>query len=159
MQKISDVMTPDVAVVNPHDTVQRAAQLLAEWDVGSLPVCDGRRLLGMITDRDITVRATAEGKAPDQVFVAEVMSEGVSYCYDDQTVDEVLQQMGEEQIRRLPVIDHNMQLVGMVALGDIAIRDNAHVDDALESISRPPSGGAPEQSRRDDGASWPGPGI
>jgi CBS domain-containing protein len=137
MQTISDVMTCDVAVIGPNDNLQRAAQLMAEWDVGSLPVCDGRRLLGMITDRDITVRATAEGRGPDEVHVAEIMSEGLSYCFEDQRVGEVLQQMGDEQIRRMPVLDRNMQLCGMVAIGDIAIRDDASVDHAMDEISMP----------------------
>src|SRR5690606_18453015 len=75
MQRVSDVMTRDVAVISPHDNLQHAARLMAEWNVGSLPVCDGRRLVGMLSDRDITVRATAEGRAPDEVQVSEVMSE------------------------------------------------------------------------------------
>lgn len=141
MQKISDVMSHDVTVVRPDDNLQRAAQLMSEGDVGALPVCDGTRLLGMITDRDITIRASAEGRAPEEVRVGEIMSEGVSYCFEDQDVSEVLQQMGEEQVRRLPVLDRNMQLVGMLAMGDLATRGDAHIDQAMEGISMPPEGG------------------
>jgi len=137
MQTISDVMTRDVAVVGPNDTVRKAAQLMSEWDVGALPVCDGRRLLGMLTDRDITIRATAQGRGPEEMRVSEVMSEGVSYCFDDQRVGEVLQQMGDEQIRRLPVVDRNMELCGMVSIGDLAVQDDASVDDAMQGISWP----------------------
>lgn len=151
MQKISDVMSHDVAVVRPDDNLQRAAQLMSECDVGSLPVCDGRRLLGMITDRDITIRATAEGRAPEQVHVAEVMSEGVSYCFEDQNVGEVLQQMGDEQIRRLPVLDRNMQLVGVVAIGDLATRTDTHIDDAMQGISMPNDAGRAPTGQQDIG--------
>lgn len=148
MQRISDVMTRDVAVIGPNDTLQQAARLMNEWNVGSLPVCDGRRLVGMITDRDITVRATAEGKSPDQVRVADVMSEGVSYCFEDQRVGEVLQQMGDEQIRRLPVLDRNMQLCGMVAVGDLATRDDVDMDKTLDRISLPSEPNRPSSDER-----------
>ncbi|HVL75245.1 MAG TPA: CBS domain-containing protein, partial [Noviherbaspirillum sp.] len=141
MKKISDLMTRDVATVSPQDSLQRAAQLMKECDVGALPVCDGQTLVGMITDRDITVRASADGQAPDNVKVGEVMSEGITYCFEDQDVEEVLQQMGTEQVRRLPVLTRDKRLCGMVALGDIATRDQTHTDSALEGISQPPAGG------------------
>lgn len=148
MKRISDVMTREVAVIGPNDTLQQAARLMNEWNVGSLPVCEGRRLVGMITDRDITIRATAEGRSPGQVRVADVMSEGVSYCFEDQRVGEVLQQMGDEQIRRLPVLDRNMQLCGLVAVGDLATRDNVDMDKTLDRISLPSEPNRPSADER-----------
>lgn len=137
MQAISEIMTRDVTVISPQDTIQRAAQMMNEWDVGALPVCDGTNLIGMITDRDITIRAVAGGQPPDQVRVADVMTDDVLWCYEDQTVGEVLQQMGDEQIRRIPVLDRDKNLIGMVSLGDIAARHSADTDDTLEDISNP----------------------
>lgn len=137
MQTISDVMTRDITVISPQDNVQRAAQIMREWDIGVLPVHDGQRLVGMITDRDITIRATPTGQPPDQIKVADVMTDEVLWCYEDQMVGEVLQQMGDEQIRRIPVLDRNMQLVGIVSLGDIAAQHAANTDNTLEEISQP----------------------
>ena len=137
MESISEVMTRDVTVVSPDDTIQRAAQLMKDLNVGALPVCDGRKLQGMITDRDITIRATADGQDPGQVTVREVMTDEVLWCYEDQTVGEVLQHMGDSQIRRIPVISRDKDLVGMVSLGDIATRHAADTDDTLEDISKP----------------------
>jgi len=105
MQTIQDVMTRDVQSISPQETVQRAAQMMDELNVGSIPVLDGHRLVGMITDRDITVRSTAAGQAPSQTRVGDVMSTDVRTCAPNQTVDEVLGQMGDVQIRRVPVVD------------------------------------------------------
>jgi CBS domain-containing protein len=99
MKAISEVMTRDVTVIAPGDDLQRAAQLMRDLDVGALPVCDGKRLQGMITDRDITIRAVAEGLVPSAVRVSDVMSKEVAWCFEDQTVGEVLQHMGDQQIR------------------------------------------------------------
>lgn len=138
MQRIFEVMTPDVKSISPQETVRRAAQLMDELNVGALPVCDGEKLVGMITDRDITVRATAAGQGPDDAHVADIMSGKVRWCFDDQTVDEVMQQMGDTQIRRVPVVDHDThQLVGIVSLGDFATKHSAQVDRTLEKISTP----------------------
>jgi len=139
MQRIAEVMTPDVRSVAPQETVRRAAQMMDEMNVGALPVCDGQKLVGIVTDRDITVRATAAGKAPDEAHVDEVMSSNqLHWCFDDQTVDEVMQKMSDSQIRRVPVIDHDTkQLVGIVSLGDLATKHSAQVDRTLEEISTP----------------------
>lgn len=137
MQQISEVMTLDVTVVSPQDSIQQAAQIMRDRNVGALPVCDGQRLLGMITDRDITIRATAGGKSPDQARVDEVMTDDIYWCYDDQLVGEVLQQMGDSQIRRIPVVNRNKELVGIVSLGDLAARTEAQTDDTLEEVSKP----------------------
>jgi CBS domain-containing protein len=136
MKTIADVMTPDVEVVRPEETLRDAARAMADLDVGSLPVCDGRKLVGMITDRDIAVRAVAEGKSVDTP-VSEVMTDEVVWCNETDPVDDVLQQMGDAQIRRIPVIDANRNLVGIVALGDLALEEEDAVDEALRDISMP----------------------
>ena len=140
---VAEIMSTDVQVVGPQETLQRAAQLMDQLNVGSLPVCDGRRLLGMVTDRDITVRGTAAGCAPDQACVSDVMSADTAWCTDDQDVQEVLRTMGEAQVRRLPVLNVDRELVGIVSLGDIATKDPAPVDEAVREISTPsePDGG------------------
>jgi len=138
MQTIQEVMTRDVQRVSPEETVRRAAQLMDEYNVGAIPVCDGDKLVGMITDRDITVRSTAAGQAPEQTRVGDVMSTDVRTCYQNQTVDEVLGQMGDVQIRRVPVVDQDSHsLVGIVSLGDMATKHSAGIDRALEEISEP----------------------
>ena len=136
MKTIAEVMTPDVEVLRPEETLRDAARAMADLDVGSLPVCDGRKLLGMITDRDITVRAVAEGKSADTP-VSEVMTDDVVWCTDTDSVDEVLQQMSDAQVRRIPVVDSEHQLVGIVALGDIALEEDDDVDETLRDISMP----------------------
>ncbi|RJF98774.1 CBS domain-containing protein [Noviherbaspirillum saxi] len=138
MQTIADIMTRDVRSVSPQETVMRAAQLMDEMNVGSLPVCDGQKLIGMVTDRDITIRATAAGQAPERAHVEDVMSQQVRWCFDDQPVDEVMEQMADTQIRRVPVLDHDThQLVGIVSLGDMATKHSAQVDRTLGEISSP----------------------
>ncbi|SHG54630.1 CBS domain-containing protein [Massilia sp. CF038] len=138
MQTIQDVMTRDVQRIAPTDTVRRAAQLMDEFNVGSIPVCDGDKLVGMVTDRDITVRSTAAGQSPETTRVADVMSTDVRTCYSTQSVDEVLGQMGNVQIRRVPVVDQQSHsLVGIVSLGDMATKQSKGIEQALEEISSP----------------------
>jgi len=136
MKTIAEVMTQDVEVLRPDETLRDAARAMADLDVGSLPVCDGRRLIGMITDRDITIRAVAEGKGGDTP-VTEVMTDDVVWCTDTDSIDEVLQQMSDAQIRRIPVVDEDRNLVGIVALGDIALEEEVDVDETLRDISMP----------------------
>lgn len=136
MRKISDVMTSNVKVVRPDETIQAAAKIMADLDVGSLPVCDGRRLQGMITDRDITIRATANGRGGDTP-VRDVMTEDVVWCAESDDAQEVLARMGDQQIRRIPVVDQQRNLVGIVALGDLAIEEEQNVDETLRDISMP----------------------
>lgn len=154
MQAISEIMSRDVRTIGPGTRLQEAAQLMRDMDVGALPVCDGRRLMGMLTDRDIAVRAVARGVAPQDASVAEVMSKDVSWCFADQSVGEVLQQMGDRQLRRIPVVERDsMELAGMVSLGDLAVRQGAPVDSTLDDISRasppqrPATGKPPSTSR------------
>lgn len=151
-------MTRDVVTVRPDATVRQAARLMDDLNVGSLPVCDGRRLVGMVTDRDITVRATADGMRPDTTLVRAVMSEDVRWCLEDDAVDEVEGEMARRQIRRLPVVDGERNLVGIVALGDLAADRVGGAGETLSSISSPAE---PDRSSRRDGegrgdsAPWP----
>lgn len=143
MQMISEVMTRDVRFVSPQENLQRAAQMMDELNVGALPVCDGDKLVGMVTDRDITVRGTAAGRTPQDEHVEEVMSGDVRWCFEDQPLDEVLQQMAGTQIRRVPVVSHDDQhkLIGIVALGDIVTktgeRAQQDVEEVVERVSSP----------------------
>jgi CBS domain-containing protein len=138
MNQVADVMTRDVRVVSPQDSIQRAAQYMDGLNVGVVPVCDGTKLMGMVTDRDITVRGVAAGKMADTP-VTEVMSQHVRWCYEDQDIDEVMDEMRDAQIRRLPVVDHDKKLVGIVSLGDLADRgsDDKRVGETLKDISTP----------------------
>ena len=145
MQRISEVMTRDVQFVAPRESVRRAAEMMDALNVGALPVCDGERLVGIVTDRDITVRATSTGAAPDDTLVNDVMSADVRWCFEDQSLDDVMQQMSDTQIRRVPVVSHDeaRRLVGIVSLGDVATRAQAdgrevgHVVGKLSSPSEP----------------------
>ena len=137
MQTIQDIMTRDVQTISPQDTVQRAAQLMDELNVGAIPVLDGDQLVGMITDRDITVRSVAVGQNPTSTQVADVMSTDVRTCTAEQSVEEVLDTMGDVQIRRIPVLDAQSKVIGIVSLGDVATKHAADVDLTLDEISTP----------------------
>ena len=137
MAAISELMTREVRTVSPDTTLQQAAQLLQELDIGSLPVCNGQRLLGMVTDRDMTVRGTAAGLPPQSTAVKDVMTESVAYCLETDSVDDVMRKMGERQLRRIPVIDGERNLVGIVALGDLATNRARNTDKVLRKISEP----------------------
>ncbi len=138
MTKISDIMTRSVAVVQRDETIQAAATRMKEMGIGSLPVVDGKAIVGMVTDRDITIRGVATGMIPQESLVSDVMTEEVRWCRADDTVEQVLEQMGDEQVRRLAVLDAGNEIVGIVALGDLATRQSADVDDTLREISTPP---------------------
>lgn len=134
--KISEAMTRDVRLATPQQTICEAAQLMADLDIGLLPVRDGDRLVGMLTDRDIAVRAVAAGRGPSTP-VSEVMSSEVKYCFEDQDVEEVTANMGDIQVRRLPVLSRDKRLVGIISLGDIAagLGAQAEAGEALAGIS------------------------
>ena len=142
MPNVAEVMTTDVQVVQPQESLRRAASLMQELDIGVLPVCDGERLQGMLTDRDITIYGVAEGLNPDEACVSDVMTEDVEYCTADQDVQEVMRLMGDKQVRRLPVVDADKKLVGIVSLGDLAVRQDGHIDRTVREVSEPgnPSG-------------------
>ncbi|WP_395671627.1 CBS domain-containing protein [Phenylobacterium sp.] len=135
--KISEIMSRDVATVRPDETIQAVAQRMAQIDAGVIPVCDGERLEGVVTDRDIVVRAVSEGRS-FQTPVSEVMTSGVEYCYEDDDISEAADRMAELQVRRLAVLDRDQRLVGIVALGDVARQAKDKVTgQTLEEISEP----------------------
>jgi CBS domain-containing protein len=134
---IADVMTPDPQTVQPGDSVQHAARLMDELNVGALPVCEGTQLVGIVTDRDITVRATAIGLVPASTEVERVMTEHVRCCSEQQSPREVLEQMARTQIRRMLVVDDAQRLVGVVSLGDLASHRHDEVEETLRRISTP----------------------
>jgi CBS domain-containing protein len=138
MQTILDVMTRDVQTVSPQETIQRAAQLMDELNVGAIPVTDGDKLVGMITDRDITVRSVAVGQDPGTTRVTDVMSTDVRTCTTSQGVEDVMNQMADVQVRRIPVLDEaSGKIVGIVSLGDVATKSSGDVDRTLDEISSP----------------------
>jgi len=134
--KVSKCMTRDVQLATPAQTIRDAAKMMAELDAGSLPVQYDDRLVGMITDRDIAVRAVAQGKSPDTP-VREVMSGDVLYCFDDQEIEEVTRNMGDMKVRRLPVVNRDKRLVGIVSIGDLALKEEqALTGSAVANISK-----------------------
>ena len=143
--KVSETMSTNVRLAKPDQTIREAAQTMAEVDSGVLPVGENDRLVGMITDRDIAVRGIAKGKGPD-ASVRDVMTDHVDYCFEDQEVEEVTKNMADIKVRRLPVVNHDKRLVGIVSLGDIACTDDdaKTVSSALSGISQP--GGEHSQS-------------
>jgi CBS domain-containing protein len=136
---LRDVMTRHIEEVPPEATLQDAAQKMKALDVGALPVCKNDKLIGMLTDRDIAIRAIADGKDPLQCSVGDVMTGDVIYCFDDEDVEQAAKLMEERQIRRLVVMDHDKHAVGIVSLGDLATRqrDERLSGEALERISEP----------------------
>jgi CBS domain-containing protein len=142
--RVREAMSDDVRIASPNQSIREAATLMVQIDAGVLPVGENDRLVGMITDRDIAVRAIALGKGPDTP-IREVMSKHVQFCFEDDDVDEVAQKMAGIKVRRLPVLNHDKRLVGIVSIGDLALADGpAHVGEALCDISKP--GGAHSQS-------------
>lgn len=138
--RVSEAMTRDVRLATPGQTIREVAQVMAEIDAGAMPVGENDRLIGMITDRDITVRAVAAGKGPETP-VREVMSEHIHYCFDDEEIDDVAQNMGDIKVRRLPVVNREKRLVGILSLGDVARSEGGEsVGDAVVGVSQP--GGA-----------------
>lgn len=141
--KVSQAMTRDVKIASPGQTIQEAADMMAQIDAGSIPVGENDRLVGMLTDRDIAIRAVARGMGPD-ALVGDIMSKEVRYCYEDDDTDDVCQNLADEQIRRIPVVSREKRLVGILSLGDIAVTDGSGAGAALSAISR--SGGARSQA-------------
>ena len=137
--QIRDIMTRDVEVVSGDAPVREAAAKMKQLDVGAIPVCDGKKLTGLLTDRDIAVRLAAEGRNPLETRVSEIMTRDLYYCFEDQDVEEAATVMEAGQIRRLPILDQDRQLVGIVSLGDISVRSDEKIAaaEALEGISEP----------------------
>ena len=142
--KVSEAMSRDVRIASPDQTIREAARLMGAIDVGVLPVGENDRLVGMLTDRDIAIRAVAQGRGPE-TLVRDVMSPEIKYCYEDQPLEEVCRNMGELQVRRLPVLSREKRLIGILSLGDLAARGHApESSEALRGVSQ--KGGARSQS-------------
>jgi CBS domain-containing protein len=133
--RVSEAMTRDVRLAQPGQTIRDAARIMADIDAGAVPVSENDRLVGMITDRDIAVRAVAAGKGPDTP-VREVMSQDVKYCYDDEDLDHVARNLGDIRVRRLPVVNRDKRLVGIVSLGDLALKDERAAGKAVKGVSQ-----------------------
>jgi len=137
-EKIRDVMTRDVTTVTPDARLTDVARIMRDEDIGSVPVAQGTELLGMVTDRDIVIRGLADGDGIEQRTAGDVMTAGVQSCREDQNVGDVLKEMGDQQIRRLPVVDAEQRLVGIVSIGDLSREGKAkQVGKSLEDISQP----------------------
>ena len=143
---VKEAMSRDVKTVGPDEQIQEAARIMLDMDVGALPVGEDDRLVGMITDRDIAIRAVAEGKPPT-TKVGDVMSHEVLYCFDDQDLEDIAQNMAEMKIRRMPVVNRDKRLVGIIALADLVTSaKSGYATAALSGISQ--AGGAHSQSAR-----------
>lgn len=135
MTKINDIMTRSVSTVELDATLQTAAQRMRDLNIGALPVTDDGALVGMVTDRDITIRGVADGLNMRDTLVSEVMTADVQTCSPTDSIDAVMKQMGDSQLRRLAVLDAGRKIVGIVALADMATKQNAPTDAALREIS------------------------
>lgn len=136
--KISEVMSKDCKYCAPEDAVLTAAQLMAKEDFGAVPVAKDDKLVGMLTDRDIVTRGIADGRDVTRVSVGELMTDKIYYCYDDEDTHAVAENMGELQVRRLPVVNRDKRLVGIVSLGDLATNGSKKdAGEALSEISQP----------------------
>jgi CBS domain-containing protein len=142
--RVNEAMSRDVCVANPNQSICEAACSMAQLDAGAIPVGENDRLVGMITDRDIAVRAVAAGKGPDTP-VRDVMTRDVRYCFEDEGLDHVAKNMAEQRVRRLPVLNREMRLVGILSLGDIALKQGKKAaGEAVSGVSQP--GGPHSQS-------------
>jgi CBS domain-containing protein len=136
--QIKEIMTTDVNVIHGEATLSDAARMMRDLNVGAIPVADGQKISGVLTDRDIVVRSTADGRDPNTVTVREVASTDVAWCYEDEEIEDALGKMKERKIRRLPVVSRENQLVGIVSIGDIAVESSEGMaGEALEEISTP----------------------
>ena len=135
--RVSEAMTREVRVASPGQSIREVARIMDEINAGSMPVGDNDRLVGMITDRDIAIRAVAQGKGPDTP-VREVMSESqVLYCYEDEELDHVAKNMSEHQVRRLPVVNREKRLVGIISFGDVAQNEARSATKAAKGVTKP----------------------
>ena len=137
--KLKDILTKDPEVISPEAMICEAGKLMKQHDIGMLPVCDGERLVGAVTDRDLAVRAVAGGHDPLKTRVKEVMTPGICWCFEDQSLEEVARLMEEKQIRRIAVLNREKRLVGIASLGDFALRskDEHLTEEILEGVSQP----------------------
>jgi CBS domain-containing protein len=144
MQQVREVMSKDVKIASTEDTIEKAAKLMAETNCGVLPVGENGRLVGVVTDRDITLRAVAKGSAPNHCTVREVMSSRIKYIFEDEATHVAAHNMSKLQVRRLPVLNRRKRLVGIVSLGDLALKhDGPAPASTLKEISKPNHGAYP----------------
>jgi len=134
--RVSECMSTDVKICAPDDTVQQAARTMREIDAGAIPVGENDRLVGMVTDRDIAIRAVADGRGPETT-VRDVMSKEIRFCFDDEDTEEVAEHMADLKIRRLPVLNRDKRLIGIISLGDLSLSDGDASGEALSEISEP----------------------
>ncbi len=143
--RVSEAMSRDVQICTPGSSIKECAKMMAEIDAGAMPVGENDRLIGMITDRDIAIRAIGAGKGPDTP-VRDVMSTEVKYCFEDEDLDHVATNMADIRVRRLPVVNRDKRLVGIVSLGDLAVKEKKAATKAVSGVSQP--GGPHSQSAR-----------
>jgi CBS domain-containing protein len=139
--QIREIMSHDVELIDPNSTIRDAARKMRAGDIGAVPVGENDRLIGMITDRDIVMRCTAEDHQPSQCLVRDAMSKKICYCFEDDDLDAAAEIMADHQVRRLPVLDRSKRLVGMISLADLGRFDAHAAGSAIEGISR--SSGSP----------------
>jgi CBS domain-containing protein len=134
--KIRDILTKNPEVIHPDATICEAARMMKQHDIGMLPVCDGDRLVGSVTDRDLTIRAIADGADPLKTQVREVMTSKIYHCFEDDGLEEAARIMEDQQIRRLPVLNREKRLVGILSVGDLAVRthDERLVEGVMERV-------------------------
>jgi CBS domain-containing protein len=144
--KVSEAMTRDVRVANPDQSIREAAQMMVDLDAGALPVGAEDRLIGMITDRDIAIRGVAKGRTPDTP-VRDVMTADVKYCFEDEEIENVARNMAEIQVRRLPVVNREKRLVGIIAIADLAANEDLEVVGAAVSGISESTGDRREERR------------
>lgn len=137
--KIVEIMTSDPELIDPNASIREAAKRMKNEDIGALPVGENDRLIGMVTDRDIAMRGVAEGRSPDTTTVRDIMSEKIFYCFEDDDVEAAARCMAENQVRRLPILNRNKRLTGIIALADIAQSGEKCETIALEGVSEPSS--------------------
>lgn len=139
--KISEILTPNPQCISPETTLASAAQKMKSLDVGMLPICEKDRLVGTVTDRDIIIRAVASGANPNTATVREAMTPEIVYCFDDEDVEDAAELMEQKQVRRLPVLSRDKRLVGILSLGDLAVRTQRDklAGEVLERVSEPAS--------------------
>ena len=144
MQQVREIMSKDVKIASPEDTIEKAAKLMAATNCGVLPVGENGRLVGVVTDRDITLRAVSKGHAPNHCTVREVMSSRIKYVFADEATHTAAHSMSKLQVRRLLVLNRQKRLVGILSLSDLALKhDGPAAASALKQISKPNPGGQP----------------
>jgi CBS domain-containing protein len=137
--KVKEIMTSNPELIDPNASIREAAKRMKSEDIGALPVGENDRLIGMVTDRDIAMRGVAEDRAPETTTVREVMSEKIFYCFEDDDIEDAAQCMAENQVRRLPILNRDKRLTGIVSLADIAQTGEECEKTALEGVSEPSS--------------------